>query len=84
MISVDEILEKFDCPTCMCKLSDPHISKCGHTFCKVSFEAKLETCIFEWVNRNHDCPACRKPLQAEELFKNYSLELILCKLIGLT
>lgn len=34
-IAVDDILEKYDCPICMCKLNEPHISKCGHTFCKV-------------------------------------------------
>ncbi len=34
-ISVDDIIEKFDCPICMCKLTEPYISKCGHTFCKV-------------------------------------------------
>jgi hypothetical protein len=35
-INIEEILEKFDCPTCMCKLNEPFISKCGHTFCKVN------------------------------------------------
>ena len=34
-IAVDDIMEKYDCPICMCKLNEPHISKCGHTFCKV-------------------------------------------------
>jgi hypothetical protein len=34
-ISVDDILEKYDCPICMCKLNEPLIAKCGHTFCKV-------------------------------------------------
>ena len=34
-ISIDDILEKYDCSICMCKLFEPHISKCGHTFCKV-------------------------------------------------
>ena len=33
----------------------------------------------EWVNRNHDCPSCRKPLQATELYRNYSLETLICK-----
>lgn len=40
-ISVDEILEKYDCPICMCKLSEPYISKCGHTFCKVRLLIKI-------------------------------------------
>jgi hypothetical protein len=35
-IAVDEILEKYDCPVCMCRLAEPFITRCGHTFCKVS------------------------------------------------
>ena len=42
-IAVDEILEKYECPICMCKLNEPLIAKCGHTFCKV--------CIFDNLNR---------------------------------
>ena len=40
-ISVDEILEKYDCPICMCKLTEPFITKCGHTFCKVHTHHEL-------------------------------------------
>ena len=36
-ISIDEVLEKYDCPICMCKLNEPFITKCGHTFCKVFY-----------------------------------------------
>lgn len=35
-INVDDILDRFDCPICMCKLTEPYIAKCGHTFCKVT------------------------------------------------
>ena len=41
-ISIDDILEKYDCPICMCKLSEPHIVKCGHTFCKVKLAHNIK------------------------------------------
>ncbi len=34
-IAIDDLLEKYECPICMCKLNEPYIAKCGHTFCKV-------------------------------------------------
>ena len=97
-ISIDEILEKYDCPICMCKLSEPHIVKCGHTFCKVSWflffnnhshmlqRSRLsvtflsQNCIFECVNRQHECPACRAKCTKEDIYRNYSLEVLLQKL----
>jgi hypothetical protein len=42
-IEVDSILEKYECPICMCKMNEPNITKCGHTFCK--------ECILEIINR---------------------------------
>ena len=36
-INIDDIMDKFDCPICMCKLKQPFIVKCGHTFCKVQY-----------------------------------------------
>ena len=35
-IAIDEVLDRYECPICMCKLAEPYITKCGHTFCKVS------------------------------------------------
>ena len=32
-IDVDSILESFDCTICLCKLNQPTITKCGHTYC---------------------------------------------------
>ena len=69
LINVDDILEKFDCPICMCKLNEPIIASCGHTFCK--------GCIEECVNRSHECPSCRKALTNDQLFRNYSLEVLM-------
>ena len=42
-ISVDEILEKYDCPICMCKLTEPFITKCGHSFCKVGTSSSSQS-----------------------------------------
>mmetsp|Transcript_48376 Transcript_48376/g.35585 ORF Transcript_48376/g.35585 Transcript_48376/m.35585 type:complete len:133 (-) Transcript_48376:72-470(-) len=56
----------------MCKLKEPFISKCGHTFCKA--------CIAECVNRQHECPQCRQKLEAGEIFRNFSLEVLLQRL----
>lgn len=39
-IAIDDILEKYECPICMCKLNEPIIAKCGHTFCKVSYHSR--------------------------------------------
>ena len=53
-INVDPILEQFDCTVCLCKLTVPTITKCGHTFCK--------ECIAEVINIKHKCPMCNAAL----------------------
>ena len=46
-INVDDIIEKFDCPICMCKLKEPYIAKCGHTFCKVKkFQTNIDLGLY--------------------------------------
>ena len=69
-IDVSSILDRFDCPICMCKMQDPCITKCGHTFCK--------ECIAEQVNRKHECPLCMMEIKAQEdIIRNYSLETLI-------
>jgi hypothetical protein len=68
-IEVDSILEKYDCVICMCKLSKPTVTKCGHSFC---FE-----CISEIVNQKHECPLCNHNLTKEDLVVNYTLDSLL-------
>lgn len=69
-IEVDSILEKFDCPVCMCKMEKPTITFCGHSFC--------EACIAEVINRKHECPLCMKPLKSkDETIRNFALETLL-------
>lgn len=65
-IPVDQIVEKFDCPICMCKMLEPYMTKCGHTFC--------HNCISETVNIKHICPLCMNPTQKEDIFRNFALE----------
>ena len=70
-IDVEGILEKFDCPICMCKMTEPTITKCGHTFCK--------DCIYEAVNRTHDCPLCNGRIDNVQIetARNFALESVL-------
>ena len=70
-IDVDSILESFDCTICLCKLSSPTITKCGHTFC--------QECIFEVVNIKHKCPICMSEIKDIKLetARNFALESLL-------
>ncbi len=53
-INVEQVLtQKCECPICFNVYQDPHLTKCGHTFCK--------ECISEVINRQHLCPECRAP-----------------------
>ena len=69
-ISIDQVLTKTcECSVCVQTFTDPHMTKCGHSFCK--------ECITEVINRQHLCPECRAPAQLEELIKNFQLEALL-------
>ena len=41
------------CPLCKVNEKDAVISKCGHAFCRVCIDKRLEL-------RNRKCPACSK------------------------
>ena len=73
LIQIDPILEKFECSVCMSHYNEPHISKCGHSFCKVS-EHHIQDCIFECLNMKKQCPSCNTDLQVNEVYRNYQLE----------
>ena len=70
-INVDEILEGFLCEICMKSMVHPTITKCGHTMCK--------ECIFEVINRQHECPMCMTQLKSfdQDTTRNYALEKLL-------
>jgi len=40
----------------------------------------MKNCIFECVNRQHECPECRAKLAQTDLFRNYALETLLQRL----
>ena len=73
-IDISGILDKFDCPVCMCKYSEPTITKCGHTFCS--------QCIAECINNKHQCPLCMTDLKTvkDDTIRNFSLETLLKEL----
>lgn len=55
-IDIEPILNTLDCPICMCRLTEPTITKCGHTFCK--------ECIAETVNLKHQCALCNQQIDS--------------------
>lgn len=52
-----------DCSICSERFKDPHVTNCGHTFCK--------PCISVWIQKKSDCPICRNPVK--ELSQNIVL-----------
>lgn len=51
-IPIKNLMEEFVCPICFNRISDCYITPCGHNFCK--------NCIYECLNRKHQCPCCNK------------------------
>lgn len=56
----------YNCPISLVALSSPSITPCGHTFSYQNIRQALEN--------NKSCPLDRRPLTAEELVPNKSLE----------
>ncbi|WZY74170.1 hypothetical protein YC2023_006410 [Brassica napus] len=52
---------KFNCPICMCPLTEEMSTKCGHIFCK--------SCIKEAISVQAKCPTCRKDVTTEDLIR---------------
>ncbi len=69
-IKVDsgELLSVLECSVCCSEYTDPMLTKCGHTFCR--------GCIEECINRNHECPECKRTLSKDDLAKNIQIERI--------
>jgi len=61
-VDSEELISLLKCSICCCEYTNPVLTKCGHNFC-------LE-CIEECIDRNHECPECKKKLVKEELCKN--------------
>lgn len=74
-VDVDPILQTLDCPICMCRLNEPTITKCGHTFCK--------SCIAETVNLKHQCALCNNKIDSFEndCIRNFQVETIIKMLV---
>lgn len=65
-IDSGELLSSLECSVCCSEYSEPVLAKCGHTFCK--------PCIEECINRNHECPECKRALAKDDIMKNFQIE----------
>ena len=54
-INVSGDVNPLECAICYENFNDPHMTKCGHTFCK--------PCITDWLIKDPSCPSCRKPVK---------------------
>ncbi|CAA7050908.1 unnamed protein product [Microthlaspi erraticum] len=52
---------KFNCPICMCPLTEEMTTKCGHIFCN--------KCIRSAISIQPNCPACRKKVTPKDLIR---------------
>ncbi|CAG7824982.1 unnamed protein product [Allacma fusca] len=62
----DELLDDgFNCSICLDTLSQPEVTKCGHTFCY--------GCIRQHIKHNSQCPLCKANLDQTELTPNFAV-----------
>lgn len=64
-----KIEEHFSCPICLGKLTETHITTCGHRYCG--------KCIKEWVDRNKKCPCCNGDLQASKIMRDIGFDALI-------
>lgn len=63
VVPVDPNARLFDSPICLDLMQEPHVTKCGHTYC---FQ-----CITQSLERKKSCPKCLSP--ADCVFPNFLL-----------
>ena len=67
-IFVDELPDYLKCPICLCCLSNPYQTPCGHRFCK--------ECILPVINsRNNVCPKDRTVIDLSNTFPDNAVRL---------
>jgi hypothetical protein len=49
----ESVVEDYDCPVCLSLMSEPHLTNCGHRFCK--------GCIEPIYHGERKCPVCQEP-----------------------
>ena len=61
-----------ECIICSEIFEKCQLTKCGHSFC--------EKCILDCINLNNRCPTCKTSLKKEDIYKNYLVDHIICKI----
>nr|XP_046489304.1 E3 ubiquitin-protein ligase COP1-like isoform X1 [Neodiprion pinetum]XP_046489305.1 E3 ubiquitin-protein ligase COP1-like isoform X1 [Neodiprion pinetum] len=59
------------CPICIEVMNEPHITRCGHTFCY--------PCIINSLEVNGRCPKCSFTLTQQDIFPNFVLNDLIAK-----
>ena len=65
---VEELSEFLKCPICLCCLSNPYQTKCGHRFCHECIKPVLHS-------RNNVCPIDRIPIDEDNTYPDNAVKL---------
>ncbi|GFH56895.1 hypothetical protein CTEN210_13371 [Chaetoceros tenuissimus] len=52
--------EELECPICLERFTNPHVTKCGHRFCKRCIEEHIRQATKQ--KKEKTCPSCREPI----------------------
>ena len=60
------VFQGLNCSICMGLMWNPHMAKCGHSFC--------QKCILQWMKQDKNCPTCRSKIVKNDLRPNRNLQ----------
>lgn len=74
---LDKLQDDLLCPICQSLYVNPHMLKCGHSFCSLCIR---KHCDATYNRTNHEvCPCCREKADLIDLRKNVSLASVIDK-----
>jgi len=66
MIDSSDLGSLFDCGICYVELTEPTVTRCGHTYCRA--------CIKQSLRSSNRCPECKAEVRESQLVKNFYIE----------